>query len=93
MLPGETRVGRWNNFLVADKHVLKFTSITGFVKVVSTKEKMLKNDTGEQVLVDVFKFTIFFDGVRVDFFFEKLEEADLFERDIFSVYGQWINQQ
>ena len=67
--------------MVLDKHIIKIKSITGFVKATDVKEQGI-DSAGADKIISVFRFSIFFDGTRVDFYFQKEDEALVFQDNV-----------
>jgi len=75
-----------SNFLILDKHRIRLDKITGFVDITEVLETGVKKD-GEEVKVTVYRFCIFFDGTKVDFYFKDRDEAYKFQTDVYEKFG------
>jgi hypothetical protein len=80
MQQNNTRVERKNKFIILGKFHIMLEKITGFVELTKVRTEDKK---------EMFSFSVFFDGNKTDFIFDREEPGLKFQDEFVRTFYNW----
>lgn len=83
----------WKDMLKLPQYLIKFEKISGFTDIQEIEQDIKNKKTGTEEKATLYAFGIYFDGSKIDLYFNIREVAIGIRQKVLSCYSEWYESK